>query len=163
MVVDGFKSTAVFSDCFNFRYSITRVWDHSGSKLLYILLNPSIATEAISDPTITRCQARALRLGYKQFRVCNLFAFRSTNPSCLKVTSDVIGPQNDETLKASIAWADSVICSWGRLGTIGERNLKVKNYLEKSGKPVFHFGLTKNCQPKHLLYISFDVLPKKWF
>ena len=78
---DGFSSTAIFSSCYSFRYSLTRIWDHAGSKLLYILLNPSIATEKISDPTFTRCQTRALLLGYKQFRICNLFAFRSTDPT----------------------------------------------------------------------------------
>ena len=162
-VINDFKSTAVFSSCFDYRYSITQVWNDSGKKLLYILLNPSKATEEISDPTLTRCQNRAHRLGYTQFKVCNLFAFRSTNPNLLKSTSDIIGFHNDEILRKSIRWADSIISSWGSLGTIRERNLAVKKILKDSGKPVYHLGLTKNQQPKHLLYISFDVHPKKWF
>ncbi len=156
-------STAVFSDCFNFRYSITRKWRPLGRKLLYILLNPSKATEEISDPTLVRCQNRAMFLGYKQFRVCNLFALRSTNPSLLKIAPDIIGYYNDEILCESIAWADDIICSWGNWGTIRGRNLKVKSILQNSKKPVYHLGLTKKNQPKHLLYIGFDMRPYKWF
>ena len=163
IIIYDFISTAIFSDCFNFRYSITRTWNYLGSKLLYILLNPSKATEEITDPTLVRCQNRAMLLGYKQFRVCNLFAFRSTNPDLLKITPDIIGFHNDEVLWESIAWADDIICSWGNLGTTQGRNLKVKIFLQKSGKPIYHLGLTKKYQPKHLLYISFDVHPCKWF
>ncbi|MED5531379.1 MAG: DUF1643 domain-containing protein [Pseudomonadota bacterium] len=163
IVDDEFSSTAVFSDCFSFRYSITRTWDHLGSNLLYILLNPSTATEKKTDPTLTRCQRRALNLGYKQFRVCNLFAFRASNPALLNSTSNIVGVHNDEILAQSITWADDIICSWGNLGTIDERNLTVQSFLQKSGKPIYHLGLTKKHQPKHLLYISFDIHPKKWF
>ncbi len=162
-VTDKFSSTAIFSECFNFRYSVTRKWNCSGMKLLYILLNPSKATEKITDPTFSRCQARALSLGYKQFRICNLFALRATNPGLLNFASDAIGPKNDVILETSIRWADTILCSWGRLGVLEERNLKVRKILKNSGKSVFHLGLTKNNQPKHLLYINLEELPKKWF
>ena len=36
------------------RYSLTRVWDLSKPKLLYIMLNPSIADEENNDPTTRR-------------------------------------------------------------------------------------------------------------
>ena len=160
---DGFSSAAIFSSCYSFRYSLTRIWDHAGSKLLYILLNPSIATEKISDPTFTRCQTRALLLGYKQFRICNLFAFRSTDPTHLQETPEIKGTHNDKILRKSIIWADSIICSWGSLGTFQNRSSEVIKLLKKSQKNVYHLGLTKNYQPKHLLYISFKVQPKKWF
>ena len=160
---EGFSSTAIFSSCYSFRYSLTRIWDHAGSKLLYILLNPSKATEKISDPTFTRCQTRALILGYKQFRICNLFAFRSTDPTHLQEIPEIKGTHNDKILRKSIIWADSIICSWGSLGTFQNRSSEVIKLLKKSQKNVYHLGLTKNYQPKHLLYISFKVQPKKWF
>ncbi len=157
-----FVSTAVFSSCFNFRYSLTRIWDNGGAKLLFILLNPSKATEKLSDPTLARCQTRALLLGYKQFRICNLFAFRSTSPKILKTTPHIKGSHNDKIIRKSILWADSIICSWGSLGTFQNRSSEVLKLLKKSNKSVYHLGLTKNRQPKHLLYISFNVSPKKW-
>ena len=160
---DGFSSTAIFSSCYSFRYSLTRIWDHAGPKLLYILLNPSKATEKLSDPTFTRCQTRALLLGYKQFRICNLFALRSTNPKLLQEIPEIKGTHNDKIIRKSILWADSIICSWGSLGTFQNRSSEVIKLLKNSQKKVCHLGLTKNYQPKHLLYISFKVQPKKWF
>ena len=94
-----FNSTAIFSSCYSFRYSITRIWDNAGPKLLYILLNPSKATEKLSDPTFTRCQTRALLLGYKQFRICNLFALRSTNPKLLQEIPEIKGTHNDKIIR----------------------------------------------------------------
>ena len=160
---EGFSSTAIFSNCYSFRYSLTRIWDHAGSKLLFILLNPSKATERLADPTFIRCQTRALLLGYKQFRICNLFALRSTNPKLLQEVSEIKGRHNDKIIRKSILWADSVICSWGSLGTFQNRSSEVIKLLKNSQKSVYHLGLTKNHQPKHLLYISFKVQPKKWF
>ena len=160
---ESFSLTAIFSSCYSFRYSLTRIWDHGGSKLLYILLNPSKATEKLSDPTLARCQTRALLLGYKQFRICNLFAFRSTSPKLLKITPHIKGSHNDKIIRKSILWADSIICSWGSLGTFQNRSSEVLKLLKKSNKSLYHLGLTKNRQPKHLLYISFNVSPKKWF
>ena len=126
-----------------------------GNNLLYILLNPSKATEEVTDPTLIRCQNRARLLGYSEFRVCNLFAFRSTSPNLLRVNSNVLGFHNDDVLRKSISRSDVIICSWGNFGAIRGRDLIVKSFLHKSGKPVYHLGLTKKCQPKHLLYIKY--------
>ena len=71
-------STATFSKCFKYRYSLTKKFNTGKGTLLFILLNPSRATEKVYDATIIRCEKRTKLLGYKQFRVCNLFAFRST-------------------------------------------------------------------------------------
>ena len=38
-------STALYSECEIYRYALTRVWDPAGRRLLYIMLNPSKATE----------------------------------------------------------------------------------------------------------------------
>lgn len=48
-----------------------------------VMLNPSTADEAQNDPTVERCERRALRLGFGQLEVVNLFALRSTDPSAL--------------------------------------------------------------------------------
>jgi hypothetical protein len=34
--------------------------------------------------------------------------------------------------------------------------------LKNCGEPIFHLGISKVGQPKHPLYISYDILPKKW-
>ena len=49
------QSTAVYSDCESYRYMLTRTWDPGGDKALFIMLNPSTATEVQNDPTVERC------------------------------------------------------------------------------------------------------------
>ena len=50
------KSEAIYSDCETYRYALTRVWEPTRPRLLYIMLNPSTATEVQNDPTIERCE-----------------------------------------------------------------------------------------------------------
>ena len=38
-------SVAVYSDCERYRYTLTRVWDPAGQTALFVMLNPSTATE----------------------------------------------------------------------------------------------------------------------
>ena len=156
-------SKAVFSKCFKFRYSITNKFNSGRGRLLFILLNPSTATEKVYDPTLLRCKKRAINSCVYQFRVCNLFAYRATKPKELQKVSDPIGPYNNEILKNSIKWSDKIICSWGRFGILKERNLEVIQLIKKYKTPSFHLGLTKNNQPKHLLYISYNKILTKWF
>lgn len=70
----------------------------AGGSLLYILLNPSTATEEHNDPTVERCERRARALGYGGFAVTNLFAFRATRPEDLKRAGAPVGPGNDEAI-----------------------------------------------------------------
>lgn len=156
-------SKAIFSKCYKFRYSITKKFSSGTGRLLFILLNPSTATETVYDPTLIRCKKRASYSCFKQFRVCNLFAYRSTEPKELKKVSDPIGPFNNKILKKSIKWSDKIICSWGRFGTLNGRDLEVTHMIKKYKIPVFHLGLTKNNQPKHLLYINYSKILTKWF
>ena len=69
---------------------------------------------------------------------------------------------NNMFLKTSIKWSDKIICSWGRFGTLHKRDEEVIQIIKKYRTPVFHLGLTKNNQPKHLLYISYNKILTKW-
>ena len=73
-------STAIYSPCKSYRYLLTRTHVRAKKSLLFILLNPSTATEFKNDPTIARCQKRSEILDYKAFAICNLFAFRTCIP-----------------------------------------------------------------------------------
>ena len=70
----GIASTAVYSNCEHYRYSLRRVWEPKKQKIIFILLNPSTATELRNDPTVERCERRAKVLGFGAFIVCNIFA-----------------------------------------------------------------------------------------
>lgn len=40
-------STAVYSDCEIYRYSLTRIWDADAPRVMFVMLNPSKATESV--------------------------------------------------------------------------------------------------------------------
>jgi hypothetical protein len=156
-------SVAVYSLCERYRYLLTRVWDPDGTKALFVMLNPSTATEVQNDPTVERCERRARALGFGAFRVCNIFAYRATDPLVMRAQADPIGPQNDAAiLDSARSWADRVICAWGSHGAYLDRGAQVTSLLRQTNAPLFHLGLTMGGQPKHPLYISYDRRPEPW-
>lgn len=158
-------SVAVYSDCERFRYLLTRVWDESGPRALFVMLNPSTATEVQNDPTVERCERRARALGFGAFRVTNIFAFRATDPKNMRAEPDPVGPENDAAILESVRWVGAggrIICAWGAHGAHMERGAAVERLLRGSGRELFHLGLTKAGDPKHPLYIGYDRQPEPW-
>ncbi len=155
-------STALYSPCERYRYLLTRVWDDAGPRVLFVMLNPSTATEIRNDPTVERCERRARTLGYGGFRVCNIFAWRATDPRALRRAADPVGPDNDAAIAESAPWADQVICAWGTHGTHMGRGPAVEALLRGTGAALFHLGLTKHGHPRHPLYVAYAEAPRRW-
>src|SRR5438105_250311 len=72
--------SAWFSPDKQYRYLLTRSWDHIPQAMTWIMLNPSTADAFRDDPTIRRCISFARREGCGSIRVVNLFALRATDP-----------------------------------------------------------------------------------
>jgi hypothetical protein len=155
-------SVAVYSACERYRYMLTRTWDDAGRRALFIMLNPSTATEVQNDPTVERCERRARALGFGAFRVTNIFAWRETNPRAMRAAADPVGPGNDAAILESCGWADQIICAWGTHGEHLDRGPQVEALLRGTGRPLFHLGLTKAGHPKHPLYIGYNEQPRLW-
>jgi len=155
-------STAIYSDCERYRYSLTRVWDDTGGKVSFIMLNPSTATEVQNDPTVERCERRARALGFGAFCVTNIFAWRDTDPRNMRAAADPVGPDNDAAIMDAVVWADQVICAWGTHGAHLARGPQVESLLRNTGKPLYHLGLSQAGHPKHPLYIAYTQQPQVW-
>lgn len=155
-------STALYSPCERYRYALTRTWEPAGKRALFVMLNPSTATEVQNDPTVERCERRARTLGFGAFRVCNIFAFRATDPKVMRAQTDPVGPDNDAAIRDGADWADTVVCAWGTHGAHLARGAAVEALLRASGKPLFHLGLSKAGHPKHPLYIGYAHQPEPW-
>ncbi|MFQ6551167.1 DUF1643 domain-containing protein [Aestuariibius insulae] len=155
-------SEATYSACERYRYALTRIWDPAGQKVLFVMLNPSIATEVQNDPTVERCERRARALGFGAFRVCNIFAWRDTDPRALRRASDPVGPANDEAILAGAGWADSIVAAWGTHGAYLDRGPEVERLLRGAGHALSHLGLSQAGHPKHPLYIAYSQQPEPW-
>jgi hypothetical protein len=152
----------VYSDCETYRYALTRTWDSDGQRALFIMLNPSKATELQNDPTVERCERRARALGFGAFRVTNIFAYRETDPHLMRKAADPVGPDNDAALVVAADWADTIICAWGTHGAHLARGAAVTQVLLATKRPLAALGLTKHGYPKHPLYISYSQQPEAW-
>ncbi|MCT8159173.1 DUF1643 domain-containing protein [Pseudoruegeria sp. SHC-113] len=159
---DDAASTALYSDCERYRYALTRIWDPAGRKAVFLMLNPSTATEVQNDPTVERCERRARTLGFGAFRVCNIFAWRDTDPRKMRAAADPVGLENDAAIREAAQWADQIICAWGTHGAHLNRGPQVEALLRETGLPLFHLGLSKAGHPKHPLYIAYSEAPRPW-
>lgn len=159
-------STAVYSDCERYRYLLTRVWTPDAPRALFVMLNPSTATEVQNDPTVERCERRARALGFGGFRVTNIFAWRDTDPRNMRAANDPVGPANDDAIIDSCLWAgsadDRIIAAWGSHGAHLNRGAAVERLLRAQPRPLHHFGVTQQGHPKHPLYIAYSQPPYPW-
>lgn len=155
-------SIAVYSDCERYRYSLSRVWDEAGPRVLFIMLNPSKATEVQNDPTVERCERRSRVLGFGGFRVMNIFAWRETDPRLLRAAPDPVGTDNDRLLLEGLDWADMVIAGWGVHGEHLNRGPEVEAVLRGAGTDLHCLGVSKAGHPRHPLYIAYATEPQVW-
>lgn len=155
------ESVAVYSDCEAYRYRLERVWG-PGGRVLFVMLNPSTATEVQNDPTVERCERRARALGFGAFAVANIFAYRATDPRVMRGVADPVGPGNDAAIVDLAGAADMVVCAWGTHGAHLGRGAAVEALLRRQGRDLFHLGLTLAGAPKHPLYIGYAAPPVPW-
>lgn len=148
---------ATFSPCDSFRYLLWRTWLTGEGTLMFLMLNPSTADASKNDPTIERCQRRAVQLGYRQLIVANIFAYRSTDRSVLKTLADPVGPDNDDAILQAARAASKIVCAWGVDGTIMQRSAKVRELLREFD--LWSLKLTAGGEPGHPLYVEYDVEP----
>ncbi len=156
------ESTALYSSDARHRYLLTRIWNPEGRRALFVMLNPSTATEVQNDPTVERCERRARALGFGAIRVVNIFAFRATDPKVMRGTPDPVGAFNDQAIAESALWADLILCAWGSHGAHLDRGAAVEAILRASGRPLWHLGVTRAGAPRHPLYIGYDRQPEPW-
>lgn len=155
---DGLRSGALYSDCECYRYGLWRRWG-AGREVLYVMLNPSTATELANDPTIERCQRRAVQLGFGAMKIANLFAYRATHPKDLLRAADPVGPDNDAVLFDWAAQAGMTLAAWGVHGAHQGRGPSLARALPGA---VCHLGLTRDGHPRHPLYVSYATQPQAW-
>ena len=144
-----------------YRYLLWRVWDTTRPRLLWILLNPSVADGERDDPTLRRCTAFSDAWGYGALEIVNLFAYRTTDKSKLSTLNmDPIGPENDEHILAAASHAPRIIVGWGADGALQMRDRAVLAALcQHAQRSVDCLGVVRNGCPRHPLYIPGDTLP----
>ena len=143
---------ARFSECGHYRYLLVSEFG-GDSTCVFIMLNPSTADGNEDDPTIRRCIYFSKREGFGRLEVVNLYAYRSPSPTELVLTGDPVGPGNNYEIEGALLRASLVVAAWGNRAD-PVRVHEVANLIDRFGKPVKCFGLTKLGNPRHPLYSS---------
>jgi len=107
---------------------------------------------------------RSIAEGMGRFTLVNLFAWRATKPSDLRMAiragEDIVGRQCDEAITAAVASADVTVAAWGAHGSLLSRDRRVMRLLEEP----LCLGTTTKGQPRHPLYVSAEapLVPMPW-
>ena len=158
-------NTGVYSEDRLFRYSLTRCWDPALAKLLFVMHNPSKATEVLNDDTVMACQNIAWLIGHPNhpdristdvvdqlpcfgsIRICNLYPAFATSPDDMEIPCRLVLRENDCELESSCRWADWVVCAWGSPKCVIREDC-VKRLILAEASDVLCFG--KECgHPMH--------------
>lgn len=131
--------------------------------ILFVMLNPSVASERIDDPTLRRCMGFAMAWGgFLRLEVVNLFSLVTSDPRELKRAADPVGPRTDACIRKCGRAADRIVTAWGAHGDLDGRATTVLGMLKHTGRPLFHLGLTQEGHPRHPLYLPADTVPQPW-
>ena len=169
-LLDGARSSAVFSDCGRHRFRLSRRWNGRAGTILFLMLNPSTATESANDPTIGRCHRFAEGWnGGRQggYVICNLFSLMTPHRRQLEMSSDRLRPQeNDRHIAEALRQASRLICAWGGSGTDRFVRLRARQVVELirsefAGEPEC-LDSNANGAPTHPLYQPADACPRIW-
>jgi len=127
------------------RYSLKREWDNSKNKILYIMLNPSLADDKNDDPTIRRLINFTKKFNYGGFLVGNIFTTITPNPKELD-KSKGMSDKNFEELIKLINKVDQIVYAWGN-------SVEEPQHLKELILSPKCFGKNLNGTPKHPLYL----------
>jgi len=164
------------------RSGASRPWHATtpGQRVLFLMINPSIAGAVKNDPTVRRdigfaaawgfdaapefgarfspCGTYRYNLQRVGLEVANIFGLVSTDPSALYENADPVGPGNDAAIIDAVARCSVVVCAWGNgkrakpPPLLVERARAVVAMLRAAGVQPWCFRLTGAGQPEHPLY-----------
>jgi hypothetical protein len=155
----GSKVEAVFSACEQYRYQLSEIWNPAGPLVLWVLMNPSVACSAHSDPTLRKTGEFSRAWGYGGQLVCNVHAYRATDKGRLLEVSDPVGPDNDRHILDMATQAKTVVLAYGQPPkALRKRAFQLESLLAQH-TGLCHLRLAKDGTPMHPLYLPATLHP----
>lgn len=159
--------SANLSDDGRYRYLLTRSWGR-GSRMGWIMLNPSTADHERDDPTIRRCMGFARRDGHAGIVVVNLYGLRVTKPVHLfdgSISDDPNGPEN--RMHVENVYAQAVARGWPIVAAWGAHPRPVRStalswLMRQGSRHLSCVGWTASGDPRHPLYVRGDAPVEGW-
>ena len=159
-VPDDVTSQAIYSPCQQYRYVLRRQWAPAQARhtIMFLMLNPSTATEDVDDPTVRKCRNYARQWGYNTLLVGNIMAFRATDPSLLRGIAEPVGPDNLAHLREMLSNKPRLVCAWGRVPKRFQyAEQAVIQLIRDVGATPYVLQLNSSGGPWHPLYLPLAI------
>lgn len=159
---DGVIGGATYSECGRYRQALTRDWtadDTPPRTVLFIGMNPSVASAEVSDPTCHRELNFARDWGFTRYLKGNMLDWRATSPGDIpKDPAEACSARNIPALLDMGQEAELIVMAYGKLHAryqpIVQQVIAAMQGLEK---PVKCLGLNQDGSAKHPLYLRKDT------
>jgi len=159
---DGVSGGAAFSECGRYRQALTRDWTPPGTAprtILFVGMNPSVASAEYSDPTCHRELVFARDWGFTRYLKGNVLDWRATSPRDIPADPALAcSPDNIPALVDMASEAECVVMAYGKLHP---RYRPVVDAaiaaMAATGRPLKCLGLNKDGSAKHPLYLRKDT------
>jgi hypothetical protein len=151
---------ARFSSCERYRYVLAEIWNPKLAPIMWLLMNPSVASVEHADPTLIRTGRYARLWGYGGQLVGNVHAYRATDKQRLLEVDDPEGPENAAALVQMARCAGTVMLAYGQPPKmLRSKSTEIVDLLRSTGASLHHLRLSKDGSPSHPLYLPADLSP----
>ena len=152
--------SARFSECGLYRYELAETWDRLLPRVMWLMMNPSVASTDHSDPTLIKTGRFSRAWGYGGQLIANVHAGRATDSKRLLDMRDPVGPENDGAIRAMARCASMIILAYGQPPKpLRHRAHRVVTDLQRLGAPLHYLRLSQDGTPQHPLYLPGDLTP----
>ncbi|MEM7635715.1 MAG: DUF1643 domain-containing protein [Pseudomonadota bacterium] len=154
---------AVFSICGKNRYWLRRNLTGGDRRhVLWIMMNPSRASETVNDATTTMTTNISRRHGYDVHGVVNLSAVIEADSTKLTAMDGAADRLNDQAISRALSWIrrqhGDVVIAWGASRHLKQREAQVLSQLRRQnllclghnrdGSPKFPRGIRRDVELK---------------
>lgn len=159
---DGVTGTAQYSACGRYRQRLGRDWTPAGRAprtVLFVGMNPSVASAEVSDPTCHRELMFAQRWGFTRYLKGNVLDWRATQPRDLPADPALAcSPGNIPALVAMAREAEIVVLAYGRLHRRHQGQVRAAlAALAATGRDMRCLGRNSDGSARHPLYLRKDT------
>lgn len=149
----GWTSSVLFQGKTQQYRSILHYGWGPGETILWVMMNPSTATDECLDPTLAKCGRITKKLGYGGFSVCNVCDYRLTDSKLLHKQEQPCSGGNKHIMAHACLHSAITIVGWGNLHrSIKQHASDAVLALRTAGKDLYCLAINKDGSPKHPLY-----------
>lgn len=144
------EKSAEISEDEKYRYKLSRIWDPTMNKILFIMINPSTASATSDDMTIKKMVKMIKPWKYGGFYVGNLYPYRSSDPSVLKNLQipEEIQITNMKSIEEMASECSLIVYAWGTKGP--DKRQREPEWLRAiMNRDVYCIGTSVKGVPKH--------------